>query len=51
MNPPKFDGCEDCAELGYLSEPAVLHNLRKRYDKDIIYVKMFFYENFYIKKN
>jgi myosin heavy subunit len=38
LNPPKFDGCEDCAELGYLSEAAVLHNLRKRYSEDIIYV-------------
>ncbi len=38
INPPKFDGSEDCAELGYLSEAAVLHNLRKRYDTDIIYV-------------
>lgn len=38
INPPKFDGAEDCAELGYLSEAAVLHNLRKRYDSDIIYV-------------
>jgi len=37
INPPKFDGTEDCAELGYLSEAAVLHNLRKRYDSDIIY--------------
>lgn len=38
MNPPKFDGVEDCAELSHLNEPAVLHNLRKRYDVDIIYV-------------
>jgi myosin heavy subunit len=38
MNPPKFDGVEDCAELSYLNEPAVLHNLRKRYDADVIYV-------------
>lgn len=37
MNPPKFDGVEDCAELSHLNEPAVLHNLRKRYDVDIIY--------------
>jgi len=37
VNPPKFDGCEDCAELSYLSEAAVLHNLRKRYTSDIIY--------------
>jgi myosin heavy subunit len=38
MNPPKFDGANDCAELSYLSEAAVLDNLRKRYDRDIIYV-------------
>jgi len=37
INPPKFDGVEDCADLGYLSEPAVLHNLRKRYSLDVIY--------------
>lgn len=38
MNPPKFDGVNDCAELSYLSEAAVLDNLRKRYERDIIYV-------------
>ncbi len=38
VNPPKFDGAEDCAELGYLSEASVLQNLRKRYDSDMIYV-------------
>jgi len=37
MNPPKFDGAEDCAELSNLSEASVLYNLRKRYDADIIY--------------
>jgi len=37
MNPAKFDGVDDCAELGYLSEPTVFHNLKKRYDRDIIY--------------
>jgi len=37
INPPKFDGAEDCAELSNLSEAAVLYNLRKRYDVDIIY--------------
>eukprot|EP01097_Dermamoeba_algensis_P004869 TRINITY_DN3126_c0_g3_i1.p1 TRINITY_DN3126_c0_g3~~TRINITY_DN3126_c0_g3_i1.p1 ORF type:complete len:489 (+),score=158.81 TRINITY_DN3126_c0_g3_i1:53-1519(+) len=37
MNPPKFDGVEDCAELGHLNEPSVFHNLRKRYEADIIY--------------
>lgn len=37
MNPPKFDGVEDCAELGHLNEPAVFHNLKRRYEADIIY--------------
>lgn len=37
MNPPKFDGVEDCGELGYLSEASVLHNLRVRYDNKVIY--------------
>jgi len=37
INPPKFDGVEDCAELSHLNEPAVLHNLKKRYEVDIIY--------------
>jgi len=37
INPPKFDGAEDCAELSHLSEAAVLYNLRKRYEADIIY--------------
>ena len=37
MNPPKFDGSEDCAELSHLNEASVLHNLRVRYDHDLIY--------------
>jgi len=37
INPPKFDGVEDCAQLSHLNEAAVLHNLKKRYDADIIY--------------
>jgi myosin heavy subunit len=37
MNPQKFDGVEDCAELGYLSEPTVLYNLKLRYDAKVIY--------------
>jgi len=36
-NPAKFDGVEDMAELGYLNEPGVLHNLRTRYNLDRIY--------------
>lgn len=39
INPPKFDGAEDCAELSHLSEASVLYNLRKRYDADVIYVR------------
>ena len=46
VNPPKFDGVEDCAELSYLSEAAVLHNLRKRYEADIIYVSLYVIELF-----
>jgi myosin heavy subunit len=38
VNPPKFDGVEDCAQLGHLHEPGVLHNLKVRYEKDVIYV-------------
>lgn len=37
VNPPKFDGVEDCAQLGHLHEPGVLHNLKVRYEKDVIY--------------
>jgi myosin heavy subunit len=37
MNPPKFDGVDDCAALSNLNEPAVLYNLKLRYDVDIIY--------------
>lgn len=40
MNPPKFDGVPDNSELSNLSEPAVLHNLKKRYESDIIYVSV-----------
>jgi myosin heavy subunit len=37
VNPPKFDGVEDMAELGYLNEPAVLHNLKKRYEVELFH--------------
>ena len=37
MNPPIFDGVEDCAFLPELSTPSVLHNLRKRYACNLIY--------------
>ncbi|XP_048846308.1 myosin-11-like isoform X2 [Brienomyrus brachyistius] len=37
MNPPKFSRVEDMAELTYLNEAAVLHNLRERYFSGLIY--------------
>ena len=38
MNPPKFDKCEDMADLTYLNDASVLHNLRERYKNWFIYV-------------
>jgi len=37
MNPVKFDGVQDCAQLSHLSEASVLYNLKLRYDANIIY--------------
>ncbi|KAL7669321.1 hypothetical protein ACOME3_009983 [Neoechinorhynchus agilis] len=37
MNPPKFEKCEDMADLTYLNDPSVLHNLRARYSSFLIY--------------
>jgi myosin heavy subunit len=36
-NPVKFDGVEDMAELPYLNEPSVLHNMRIRYTADLMH--------------
>ena len=38
MNPPKFDKVEDMAELSFLNEASVLHNLTSRYYSGLIYV-------------
>jgi len=38
MNPPKFEKVEDMANLTYLNEASVLHNLRSRYTGGYIYV-------------
>ncbi|KAJ8311460.1 hypothetical protein KUTeg_010815 [Tegillarca granosa] len=38
MNPPKYDKVEDMANMTYLNEAAVLHNLRDRYKDMLIYV-------------
>lgn len=40
MNPPKFDHVEDMAELLYMHEPAVVHNLTQRYKQNDIYASI-----------
>ena len=37
VNPPKFDMCEDMANLTYLNEASVLFNLKARYVERLIY--------------
>ncbi|PLW35689.1 hypothetical protein PCANC_13838 [Puccinia coronata f. sp. avenae] len=37
MNPPKFNKVEDIADLTFLNEPSVVHNLRQRYEAKMIY--------------
>jgi len=39
MNPPKFEKIDDMANLTYLNEASVLHNLRSRYNAGLIYVR------------
>jgi myosin protein heavy chain len=41
MNPPKFDRVEDIADLTFLNEASVVHNLRLRYGSGGIYVRLF----------
>lgn len=41
MNPPKFEKVEDMAELSFLNEASVLHNLTDRYYSGLIYVSVF----------
>ncbi|PVD39526.1 hypothetical protein C0Q70_02160 [Pomacea canaliculata] len=37
MNPPKFEKIEDMANMTYLNEASVLHNLKTRYSAGLIY--------------
>ncbi|WFD23260.1 class II myosin [Malassezia equina] len=37
MNPPKFDKVADIADLTYLNEASVVHNLRQRFFSNLIY--------------
>ena len=38
MNPPKYEKYDDMAEMAYLNDATVLHNLRARYLDWLIYV-------------
>lgn len=38
MNPPKYEKTEDMANLTFLNDASVLHNLRERYFSMMIYV-------------
>lgn len=42
MNPPKFEKVEDMADLTYLNDASVLHNLKQRYYAKLIYVSDFY---------
>ena len=42
MNPPKFEKTEDMANLTFLNDASVLHNLRQRYYSMMIYVSFNF---------
>ena len=37
MNPPKFEKYDDMADLTYLNDASILHNLRSRYMSWLIY--------------
>lgn len=37
MNPPRFEKAEDMAELTWLNEASVLHNIRERFFSNLIY--------------
>ena len=38
VNPPKLNLADDMADLTYLNEASVIHNLRQRSENDLIYV-------------
>ena len=48
MNPPKYEKCDDMADLTYLNDATVLHNLRQRFISWYIYVitAIFYFNNF-----
>jgi myosin heavy subunit len=38
MNPLKYEKCDDMADMTFLNDATVLHNLRSRYFDWLIYV-------------
>jgi hypothetical protein len=48
MNPPKYEKCEDMADLTYLNDATVLHNLRTRYTDWLIYVTKMFIKKIWV---
>lgn len=42
VNPPKYEKTEDMADLTFLNEASVLHNLKQRYYNNLIYVSSIF---------
>ena len=42
VNPPKFEMTDDMANMTYLNEASVLHNMRQRYFSGFIYVSVTF---------
>ena len=45
MNPPKYEKTDDMADLTYLNDATVLHNLRERFVKWFIYVRKIKYQD------
>jgi myosin heavy subunit len=39
MNPPKYEKTDDMADLTFLNDATVLHNLRERFTSWYIYVR------------
>jgi myosin heavy subunit len=46
VNPPKFEKCEDMANLTFLNDASVFHNLEVRYKAKLIYTCEYFSKRF-----
>ena len=54
VNPPKFEKCEDMANLTFLNDASVFHNLETRYKAKLIYTcnfKLLFEKKEWIREN